>query len=1036
MRRDPAITFRGALQILGHHDRPWLDRLNRLLGGAVLAAGLAPAAAAFSAVWGWVDQKNEAAGLLRNALDSVSGRLTRTGGLARHELVVAAHTTIVLAAFFDTLREEMRDLYDEAEITDAEKVLLAGGETPRWGEETARQLYGLTVPCPSTLGGFEETATGVTHWAKQMVREVRGFLAELNLTRRVEPSPDGFERLVTSRYRSYYLELAATVPEFALWASFAEHAATRTAFARLADLLTLSTADTPARDPRRTVWEVNQAELARPVIDIDADGYGIDAVFPAVADIFLTPHFRAVETFGTARLADERWWDDVEFGSDLELLLARHFSTPGSTRLPLLLLGHPGAGKSLLTKVLAARLPESAYTVVRVPLRRVEANTTVSDQIQQALDLATNRRVSWPDLVDQSAETIRVVLLDGLDELLQATTHDRGGYLNEIVEFQRVEAALGRPVAVVVTSRTLVADRVRLPYGLPVVKLEEFDDDQIRQWIAVWNAANTSSPARRMPPEAALAQRELAGQPLLLMMLTLYYSDPQVALSDKDLSQADLYERLFDTFARREVTKKAGQPLAEAEMAVAVDDQLRRLSTAAMGMFNRGKHAITEAELSADLAGLGEPSPSGQRLLGEFFFVHSAEANTGTVQRSYEFLHATFAEYLAAARVVDVLAEVAEGAFGRRRFHEPDDELLFVLLSHQTLAIQRPTLGFIGARLAAMDADERADIARTLDLLIADHRHRRPASRYPDYRPQAADTVRALAAYSANLVLLRVAADVDRAGVPLANLWPEGDAMEQWRSMVSLWQAGLDAEGYRAMLPSISCREGVLTAAVDSGFLAGFDDIRQARLREERDLERRLRTGYALHDGLTYAVHEGQRRETDNWVDYIVSWLWAAAMRGPGETPMFADLDAPESVPLKVTADVADLAYAVLGMRCRDWTADFTMDFLRWLMRLRSPRNRSPLPLLLALRTHPTLLRDLHDMAESETWTPEWRMLLRAVDGRHYDERAVSDYLDAISPPALATLSQPIGPWHIVWDRAALPVSAPWFPLREGTSHP
>lgn len=98
MRREPAITFRGALQILGHYDRPWLDRLDRLLGGVILASGTVPA---ISAVWGWVDQKNEATGLLRHALDAVSGKLTRTGGLARHELVIAAHTTLVLAAFLE-----------------------------------------------------------------------------------------------------------------------------------------------------------------------------------------------------------------------------------------------------------------------------------------------------------------------------------------------------------------------------------------------------------------------------------------------------------------------------------------------------------------------------------------------------------------------------------------------------------------------------------------------------------------------------------------------------------------------------------------------------------------------------------------------------------------------------------------------------------------------------------------------------------------------------------------------------------------------
>src|SRR5690349_13744765 len=102
----------------------------------------------------------------------------------------------------------------------------------------------------------------------------------------------------------------------------------------------------------------------------------------------------------------------------------------------------------MLTEVIAGRLPDSAYTVVRVPLRRVAANAPLVDQIQQALNLATNRRVNWVKLSDQSGDAIRVILLDGLDELLQASTNDRSGYLQEVMNFQRIEAEQERPVVV------------------------------------------------------------------------------------------------------------------------------------------------------------------------------------------------------------------------------------------------------------------------------------------------------------------------------------------------------------------------------------------------------------------------------------------------------------------------------------------------------------------------------------------------------------------------------------------------------------
>ena len=913
MRRDPVISFRGALQILGHHDRPWLDRLDGLLGGVVLAAGGVPA---IGAVWGWVDQKNEAMGLLRGAVDAVSDRIRPSHGLLRHELVVAAHSTIVLAAFFEALRTDLGDTYDQALITDAEKVSIGSGEWRTVGEPLVRRLYTGDLPAPSALRGFEENVDDVQFWCLKTAAEVKKFLDGLHLEQPRTFDPAAVALAGAARYRSHYLELATKVPEFALWANLGEHAATRSAMGRLEDLL--SVAVVPSRDLREVVRSTNRAVLGLPVIDV-GDGYGTGTVFPAVEDIFVTPRFRMVEAGPQTNLASERWWSEREVNRDLDLVLARHFSTGLSTRLPLLLLGHPGAGKSLLVKVLAARLPEG-YTVVRVPLRAVGANDVIPEQVQQALDLATHRRVRWPDLADQSTDTVRVVLLDGLDELLQATTHDRAGYLQEIAEFQRVEAVMGRPVAVVVTSRTLVVDRVAVPPGTPVVKLEEFDDGQIRQWVESWNGHN-----RPMPVAFALSYPDLARQPLLLLMLALYHAESAGEI-DASLSKAQLYERLFDTYGRRETTKIAGRVLHGREAEVALDEQIRRLATAALGMLNRGRQDITEADLAADLAALGETA-AGDRVLGEFFFVHAAEAQAGTVQRTYEFLHATFGEYLVAARVVEMLRDVAEGAFGRRREHDPEDDLLFALLTHQPLAIQWPILDFIGQRFQALDPEELDRVVRTLDVLIRSYRSRKPSRDFGEYRPLPQDNVRALAAYSANLVLLRLWAT---RSVPLAALWPE-NALDQWLSTESLWEAGLDAQGIQAMFVAISYSDGVLRAYTET-FLVNVPplEIQRVRTRGEQELEDRLRTGFAIHDDLHYMVDqlssEGQVAE---WLAFTGGWLMAALLGQDLSTSYF--LPAPEHISRESRRALSSLARRVFEERVRGWGELLITEYVGWL---------------------------------------------------------------------------------------------------------
>ena len=123
------------------------------------------------------------------------------------------------------------------------------------------------------------------------------------------------------------------------------------------------------------------------------------------------------------------------------------------------MLGQPGSGKSVLTQVLAARLPPEQFLVVRVVLREVAADADLQTQIEHAIRSATGDNLAWPDLARSAGDALPAVLLDGFDELLQATGVSQTDYLKKVAAFQAREADQGRPVAVVVNSRTAVADR-------------------------------------------------------------------------------------------------------------------------------------------------------------------------------------------------------------------------------------------------------------------------------------------------------------------------------------------------------------------------------------------------------------------------------------------------------------------------------------------------------------------------------------------------------------------------------------------------
>lgn len=849
MRKDTPLTYRGALALLGKSDNRILAALDAVLGGAILASPVSPLAA----LWGMVDQKNEAMSLVRKLVGVAAKRMTGVKGLDRYDLIAAAHTVILISAFFDAYRDAVGlDDFAKLELSDREKASLATGDSK--GTSAGRLIDLIMVsesPMPPAGSGYIEPAR-LMQFYRHLAGEVHKFVSGLSASRWArEPRMDGLARAAEARYKSYFVELANDVPEFFVWASVAGQeqlsakirsvhselgaaiARSEQSLGRLELILThLSGISSATPDNcRRIVARANRSVLGDTVVPITALDHVSEVSLPTVEQIYQSPLFR-VGVAKAAKPADENWWNEQPVRQNLDVFLAAHLASPQSVKTPMLLLGHPGAGKSLLTKVLAARLPASAYTAVRVPLRRVDADAPVYDQIQQALDQDTNGRVAWADLAEDEG-TVRVVFLDGLDELLQASSSSRPGYMQEVAEFQRREAAQRRPVAFVVTSRTLVADRVRLASDTTLLKLDEFSDEQISAWLDVWRAHNKEGIAegtvREVDLNVALAHRALACQPLLLMMLAVYAADPDARPLGAHLSNSAFYGQILDGFARREVSRVKGQPGDLTDLA---EDQLWRLGIAAFAMFNRDRQDISDHELGMDIIALTDSTPNvrpatvGHDTIGRFFFVHTAEADGhrgDNAQQAYEFLHATFGEYLVAHFAVQELCQVVENSRrARRGGREYDDDLLFALLCHQTLASRGSILEFIAELLERLPGDVKSACAHTLESLFRGYRNRASTGSYDAYQPVVVDHLRRLAAYSANLALLRVLL-ADAEGVELAVLGPASAVGELWWiSTVELWRAGLGEPGWESQCRALDVTD---SRVVRRGHILSADEL-------------------------------------------------------------------------------------------------------------------------------------------------------------------------------------------------------------------
>ncbi len=585
--------------------------------------------------------------------------------------------------------------------------------------------------------------------------------------------------------------------------------------------------DDPARERRPAVTSVPdrlalvyRAALNRPITP--AGEIPAELQIPTLGQGYIDHRIRVAEVGASAAPSRESWWHGIPLYGESENFFAEYLTSPKALAAPLILLGQPGSGKSVLTKKLAARLPSRRFLPVRVELRQVPAEIDLQDQIEFAVRHVTGERVPWPKLVESANGALPVVILDGFDELLQAGGTAHLDFLPRVQAFQERESDMARPLAVIVTSRIAVMDYALIPHGSVVVRLEPFDKDQIAAWLEVWQRFNSAPLARRgmrpLPASMALTYKELAEQPLLLLMLALYDADANVLQRrSAELGQTELYGRLLYEFARREIRKRASS-LAEADLESAVEAELHRLSIVAFAMFNRRSQWASGAELDSDLSILlhtGEQRPrsggphapltSAQQAIGGFFFIHESQAirDNGRLH-TYEFLHATFGEFLVARLVIRVLAGMLPRQQDAGTFppHGADDGLLHALLSFAALASRGPIVGFLADLIGQMETGQRGALAQLTLRLHARALYARAESNLSGYEPLALTVTARHAAWSANLVVLAVLAAGEMTG---AQLFPDDpDPAWAWRNEAMIWRSQLGGQGWQGLHATIA----------------------------------------------------------------------------------------------------------------------------------------------------------------------------------------------------------------------------------------
>ncbi|WP_435210377.1 NACHT domain-containing protein [Streptomyces sp. bgisy034] len=852
------LRYADAVRLLGGSG-PALDALDRVVGGVLTtAAGPAP-----ELVLSLVGADAQLARLSRSLVSSTAERIQGLGRFERTERLAAAHAVIVVAAYGDAMAQA-RLPFDVRELatTRTDSVRLATGDSPesRRLAAVADHLLRSHLPLPSPHEPYESTLTALRGFYASMSGHMDAYVCGLAFWDRLTPAArqdvrvslhDHVPDAALSFYEEMFRQLAVDFPDVGIWADRIDHRATRDAVRRLDESITRLTHGGLPTGRLTALRRAGALQVDAPVLGTDDTAEGM--VIPSLREAYVSADFR-VAAFRTAdRLTSEAWWQQHEVRGGLDTFLQDFLTAPKAVEVPILLLGLPGSGKSLLTKVLAARLPAEDFLAVRVPLRDVPADTGVQDQIEAAIRQATGERtMDWADVVRAAGPALPVVLLDGFDELLQATGLHQSDYLERVANFQQREAALGRPLAIVVTSRTIVADRARLTSGGIAIRLEPFSATQTGQWLELWNCKNAAYFSHRglrpLTPEQALTQPDLASQPLLLLMLALYDAQDNAYQGEAGtLAGFELYERLLTRLARREVIKHEAR-LTDEDLAQATEYELLRLSVAAFAMFNRGRQWVTEDELETDLGALlpQQTSPAtglraalsgAQTTIGRFFFIHRSEAFRDDVRlRSYEFLHATFGEFLIARLITHELQDLmaAERAEARRaRRSRTDDSYLHALLSFAACAGRGPVVTFLVEALRSLPPHDRAELRRLLLRLFHESLDERPVSSYGSYQPSLRSAPAAPALYRANVLLLLLVVAEE---VPGRELFPtEQDPVGAWRDTMLLLESQLYVEEWRALASRLSLER------------TWHGEGRDIRVRLDDDLEPDLWEGLPVH---------------------------------------------------------------------------------------------------------------------------------------------------------------------------------------------
>ncbi len=401
-----------------------------------------------------------------------------------------------------------------------------------------------------------------------------------------------------------------------------------------------------------------------------------DIVYPKNEDIYIPQGFKAIyynrHLHQKKILLDEFWASsNIVKEENVGKFLMNELIDPENSFKPIIILGNPGAGKSMLSKIFAARLLESADFVpffIRlrdVTLSDTSPNNHINDGIKNTL--TGSYSVDWISWAREFPNRISTIVLDGFDELLRATQTEINNYISKIKELQeKAFRDYGIVTRVILTSRLTVMQDVEIPQKTTIIRLDSFDKKRVNTWIEKWNGYQKKNKSFPFAIPDNYSLNELAAEPLILFMLAIYDFDNSALQNsvseEKYFNQSKLFDKIFEKFTRRQLEKDENYQKLSPQNKYKHQKVFRlRLGVISLLMFLKDLDYKETQRLKEELGafGLGGEDAQPNLIFKGFFFIHRNKSTeySGTEAYTFEFVHKSFGEFLAADFMLRVMRE-------------------------------------------------------------------------------------------------------------------------------------------------------------------------------------------------------------------------------------------------------------------------------------------------------------------------------------------------------------------------------------------